>query len=184
MDICIRADGGTNIGMGHVMRTLVLAQTLRENHNVFYACKIDEPCSDKYLAGIDLIQKQGFKVAKINENDEINELKKIRADCIITDSYDIDEEYFTALKKIFKISGCFDDECICSYYNVDFLINQNIYASIFDYRVNENTELMLGAEYVILREEFRALPDKVIKKSITDIMVTVGGSDQDNITGK
>ncbi|WP_242845376.1 hypothetical protein [Clostridium botulinum] len=28
--------------MGHIMRTLVFVEKLKENHNVFYACRMDE----------------------------------------------------------------------------------------------------------------------------------------------
>ena len=182
MDICIRADGGSTIGMGHIMRTLVLAHKLKENHNVFYACRVDEPLSDKYKLGIEKVESEGFNIATVNENNLINEIKDINADCIITDSYDVDEEYFNILKENFEISGCLDDENICNYFNVDFLINQNMYAEDLNYNANLNTELMLGNKYIILRDEFRNLKKKEIEKNIENIMITVGGSDNNNIT--
>jgi UDP-2,4-diacetamido-2,4,6-trideoxy-beta-L-altropyranose hydrolase len=182
MDICIRADGGSSIGMGHIMRTLVLAQKLKENHNVFYACRVDEPLSDKYKLGIEKIRLEGFRIVTLEEKNFKNEIKGIKADCIITDSYDVDEEYFNLLKENFKINGCFDDENICEYFNVDFLINQNTYAMDLNYNVNSNTDLMLGNKYIILRDEFRNLKKKDIKRNIENVMVTVGGSDNNNIT--
>lgn len=182
MDICIRADGGSIIGMGHIMRTLVLAQKLKENHNVFYACRVDTPLSDKYKLGIDKIKSEGFNVITLNEENLKNDINYVTADCIITDSYDVDEEYFKILKENFKISGYLDDEKICNYFNVDFLINQNMYAEDLNYKVNPDTELMLGSKYIILRDEFRNLNKKEIKKNIEKIMVTVGGSDNNNIT--
>lgn len=184
MNICIRADGGSYIGMGHVMRTLAVAKELIKYHNVFYACRMDKPLSDKYKPGIDKIKSEGFKVIYIDENDIINGISKIEADCIITDSYDVNEEYFNRVKKMFKISGCLDDERTCSYFNVDFLINQNIYGNKLGYKVNDDTELMLGCDYVILREEFRNLHEKIINRNIEKIMITVGGSDNDNLTKK
>lgn len=182
MNICIRADGGSTIGMGHIMRTLVLAQKLKENHNVFYACRVDDPLSDKYKLGIEKVESEGFKVVKLHENNFKNEVKDIKADCIITDSYDVDEEYFNILKENFKISGCLDDEKICNYFNVDFLINQNMYAEDLNYNVNLDTELMLGNKYIILRDEFRNLKKKEIKKNIENIMITLGAGDNDNVT--
>lgn len=184
MDICIRADGGSNIGMGHIMRTLAVAKELSENHNVFYACRVDKPLSDKYKPGIDKIKSEGLNVIYVDENNIINDISKIQADCIITDSYDVDEKYFDELKKIFKISGCLDDEKTCNYFNVDFLINQNIYGSKLNYKVNKDTELMLGCDYVILRNEFIGLSDRFINKTVQKIMITVGGSDNDNLTEK
>ncbi len=52
MKIAIRADGGAKIGMGHIMRTLVLAKELSKNHDVFYICRVDNPLSEKYRIGI------------------------------------------------------------------------------------------------------------------------------------
>ena len=182
MNICIRADGGSTIGMGHTMRTLVLAQKLKENHNVFYACRVDEPLSDKYKLGIEKVEAEGFKVVTLHENNFKNEVKYIKADCVITDSYDVDEEYFTILKENFEISGCLDDEKSCNYFNVDFLINQNMYAEDLNYNVNLDTELMMGNKYIILRDEFRNLEKKEIKKNIENIMITLGGGDNDNLT--
>ncbi len=168
--------------MGHIMRTLVLAQKLKENHNVFYACRMDDSLSDKYKLGIEKVESEGFNVVKLYENNLKSEVKDIKADCIITDSYDVDEEYFNILKKYFKISGYLDDEKICNYFNVDFLINQNIYAEDLNYNVNLDTELMLGNKYIILRDEFRNLKKKEIKKNIENIMITLGGGDNDNLT--
>ncbi|EDS76730.1 glycosyltransferase [Clostridium botulinum C str. Eklund] len=182
MNICIRADGGSEIGMGHVMRTLVLAKELRKAHKVFYTCRVDEPLTDKYKSGIDFIKRNGFNIVCLNENRLKQDIKEVKADCIITDSYDVDEEYFNICKEHFKVSGCLDDEKICDYFNVDFLINQNPYALELNYKVNQSTKLMLGMDFVILRDEFRENNLKEIKKNMKDIMITVGGSDNNNVT--
>lgn len=184
MDICIRADGGNTIGMGHIMRTLVLAQKLKENHNVFFACRVDEPLSDKYKLGIEKVESEGFRIVKLNENNLKSEIKDIKADCIITDSYDVDEEYFNVLKKHYKYSGYIDDINICNYFNVDFLINLNIYAKNLNYKTNKDTKILLGSNYVLLRDEFRNLHNlnKNINSEIKKILITVGGSDNNNIT--
>lgn len=184
MDIFIRADGGSQIGMGHIMRTLVLANNLSKVHNVFYICRIDKKLMDKYEAGIELIKKNGFNVIEINEENLKKEMKNIKGDCIITDSYEVDEEYFNICKNNFKISVYLDDENICDYFNVDLLINQNVYAKQFHYKVNDNTILMLGPQFIILREEFCNIIQKNIPKTVENIMVTVGGSDNYNITEK
>jgi UDP-2,4-diacetamido-2,4,6-trideoxy-beta-L-altropyranose hydrolase len=183
MKICIRADGGSFIGMGHIMRTLVIAQELRRRgFYVFYACKSDAPLSNKYRSGIDKIKEEDFDIVFLREENVIEDLIAISADCIITDSYDVNEEYFRVVHKYFKTSGCIDDENRYSYFDVDFLINQNPYANSLIYEVNKNTKLMLGTQYVILRNEFRNLPNKIINGKIENIMITVGGSDNSNLT--
>lgn len=182
MKIAIRADGGSTIGMGHVMRTLVLAKELAKTNDIFYICRIDNPVTDKYKAGIEMIKSQGFDVVAINENDFIEELTCINADCLITDSYDVSEEYFSIMKKIFKVNVYIDDMNLY-YFDLDILINQNIDAESLQYRVNKDTKLLLGTRYTMLREEFRGIDPK-INTTIKDVMITVGGSDNNSITNK
>ncbi|AVQ47701.1 UDP-2,4-diacetamido-2,4,6-trideoxy-beta-L-altropyranose hydrolase [Clostridium botulinum] len=181
MKIAIRADGGSQIGMGHIMRTLALAKELAKINDVFYICKVDAPLSSKYKLGIDKVRSQGFKVSTINEDNFMKELCKVKADCLITDAYDVNEEYFNLTKNIFNVTGYIDDTNLY-YFNVDFIINQNSGAEELVYKVNKDTKLFLGTNYIMLREEFRKQRKKDIKGKIQNIMITVGGSDPNGIT--
>lgn len=177
MKIAIRADGGSKIGMGHIMRTLVLAKELAKTNDVFYICRYEE----EFLSGVNKIREEGFHSITIKSEGLIDNLIKINADMLITDSYDVNENYFNETKKIFKYTGYIDDMNLY-YFNVDFLINQNINAKDLKYKINDNTKLFLGAKYVMLREEFRNVYIKNIKKEVEDILITVGGSDPNNLT--
>jgi len=195
MRIAIRADGGLQMGMGHIMRTLVLAKELSKKNEVFYICrktgnentsteadtykKLDE----KYKSGVMKVSNEGFKVVLISENNIIEELKKIQADILITDSYDVNEDYFKGTKKIFFKTAYIDDMNL-HYFDVDFLINQNVNAQDFKYKTSENAKLLLGSNYVMLRSEFINSKNKIINKKIKDILITVGGGDPDYITEK
>lgn len=197
MKIAIRADGGSNIGIGHIMRTLVLAKELKryENNEVFYVCKIEEEyfqnivqsfesstCS-KYIKGVEKILSEGFNVEFVRENKLIKDLRNINADILITDSYDVNEEYFSASKCSFAKTVYIDDMNLY-YFDVDFLINQNSDAEDFHYRTSEDTKLILGTKYLMLREVFGNVSKKDIKEKIFDIMITVGGSDHYGRTEK
>ncbi|MPQ32553.1 UDP-2,4-diacetamido-2,4,6-trideoxy-beta-L-altropyranose hydrolase [Clostridium estertheticum] len=185
MNICIRADGGNFIGMGHVMRTLVLAIELSGNHTVFYACKVDTPLTEKYKAGINKIKKEGFVVVEIHEETLYDDIVKIKADCILTDSYDVDEEYFNILKAHFKLTGCiYDTNATNMHFNVDFFINPDAYAKELKYVVNSTTKMLIGSDFVILREGFLKCKPKGVKEKITNILITLGGSDYNNLTEK
>ncbi|GCD09005.1 UDP-2,4-diacetamido-2,4,6-trideoxy-beta-L-altropyranose hydrolase [Clostridium tagluense] len=181
MKIAIRADGGKNIGMGHIMRTLVLAQELCKIHDVFYICKVDNPLSEKYRIGIEKVKSQGFLVKTIRDKFVLSDLKHIEAGLLITDSYDIDEVYFDETKKIFNQTAYIDDMNLY-YFNVDFLINQNINGVDFAYKVNIDTKLLVGSDYIMLRDEIRGISQKYIIENANDIMITVGGGDPYHIT--
>lgn len=208
MKIVVRADGGSVIGMGHIMRTLVLAKELSKDNDVCYACKVEgiqeldinikeDYCEvtsleelekfklddSIFLQGIKKILYEGFKVILLNEYRLISELQRIDADLLITDSYDVNEDYFEKNKRIFKKTAYIDD--INKYnFDVDFLINQNADAEDFNYKINDNTKLLLGTDYVLLRDEFKNNINEPIKEKVSDIMVTVGGADPYKLTDK
>ncbi|HEY8889396.1 MAG TPA: UDP-2,4-diacetamido-2,4,6-trideoxy-beta-L-altropyranose hydrolase [Clostridium sp.] len=181
MKIAIRADGGANIGIGHIMRTLVLAKELCKIHDVFYVCKVDNPLSEKYRIGIEKAKSQGFVVRTIREDFILLDLNDIQADLLITDSYDVDEKYFDETKRMFNKTAYIDDMNLY-YFNVDFLINQNIDGDDFEYKVNPDTKLLIGPTYIMLREEFRGTCKKHLKINVNDIMITVGGGDPQHVT--
>ncbi len=189
MKILMRADGGQSIGMGHIMRMLVLAEEFKKNnHDVIFISKDDG--SSKYKAGLNKIIENGFHLECIDENESVKgiiELQKYhKADLIITDTYDVNERYFHVLKPYFKIAGYIDDINKC-YMNVDFIINQNFNAEKINYskNVNHDTKLFLGLRYCMLREEFRkAYKEKIQRTSVNDILLTLGGMDDCNNTIK
>ena len=175
--IFIRADGGLGIGLGHIMRMLVLAKQLVKDNDLFFLCKDGA----EYRSGIDKITSEDFKVIKI-EKDNCTECiislqEKFKADVLITDSYDVNDEYFDVTRKYFNVTGYVDDLNMHRM-NVDFVINQNINAEKLKYAACKNTALFLGTRFCMIREEFKkAYKLKQLKNKIEDMMVTVGGMD-------
>lgn len=185
--ILIRADGGKRIGMGHIMRMLVLANELKKKCEVIFLCINNS--YDKYLAGIEKIKENGFKIELISEDNIVSEIIKIqqkqKANLLITDSYDIDEHYFDELEDYFDKTAYIDDINICRI-NVDIIINQNINANEYKYNTypNKKTKFFLGSKYVLLRDEFRKQSKKKVKLEVKDITLTVGGMDDKWLTLK
>lgn len=175
--ILIRSEGGHRIGMGHVMRMLVLANAMREFADVEFVCRDDE----EFLPGIKHIESCGYPVYKIDRENVVDELSRIGGSCLITDSYEVDEAYFDSTKNIFPVTGYMDD-LNRHYMNVDFIINQNIYAEKLEYKANAGTRLFLGTRYVLLRDEFRDLPRRNIDDKVENVLITLGGSDPKNLT--
>jgi UDP-2,4-diacetamido-2,4,6-trideoxy-beta-L-altropyranose hydrolase len=165
MKIAIKADGGKEIGMGHIMRTMVLAKELNKYHEVFYICNNDE----KYRSGRERVEAAGFN---IYSNFAVS------ADILIIDSYDVNEEYFRFVKRYFRYTIYIDD--LNSFFHpVDLLINQNINASSLGY-TEPNT--LLGPNYALLREEFKEISPKKSKSKAYNVLITMGGADPYNLT--
>lgn len=179
MKIIIRADGGEQIGFGHIMRTLVLAEEISKKNTVTYVC------SDKkiYNSGVELLRSRNIKVKVISEDNEVKDILNIEADIIIVDKYNISVEYLYKLRKKFKLVYI-DDNNELPYYDVDVLINQNIYAKDFNYNINQNAKILLGEKYVMLRDEFRdnCKVCNTINSKVDNIFVSIGGSDDNNLT--
>lgn len=181
MKIAIRADGGSNIGMGHIMRTLVLAREIAKYNEVFYICKTNNSECNEFIAGINKIREEGFQVITINVQTPTKDIINIKADCLITDSYEVDENYFNTTANYFKYTCYIDDLCIQNY-NVNILINQNINAMDLEYKITNETKFFLGSKYVMLRDEFRNIKQRNIRDNVEDILITVGGGDPVNAT--
>jgi UDP-2,4-diacetamido-2,4,6-trideoxy-beta-L-altropyranose hydrolase len=179
MKVLIRADGGCNIGMGHVMRMLVLADRLKDFSEVVFVCRKN----GEFETGVSLIEAYGYPVFTVNGEAIIDELAGIGGDCLITDSYDVDESYFRHTGDIFGITGYMDDLNKVRI-SADFIINQNIYARDLGYEKYEGTILLLGTRYALLRDEFRGLPVRKTRRDVESVLVTLGGSDPKNLTEK
>ena len=187
----IRADGNTEIGMGHVMRCLSIAEAVAEMDGqpkpVFLTA--DEGCCH-------LISDRGFQSIVLNTDyrDMMSELPQLAKlldkenDIILVDSYQVSEEYYMALGQLAKVA-CLED--MGEPYPVDLLINYNIYGTQLEANYQKQSgddrestchdrhpgQVLLGVEYMPLRKAFQ-LPSKyVVKDKVTDVTITTGGSD-------
>lgn len=121
-----------------------------------------------------------------------------RNTAILVDSYYVTEKYLAALKK--RITTIYMDDIYAFSYPVDMLINYNIYGEEMGYEKDAafaDTKLLLGTEYVPLREEFAAgagyaqsrkelsaETENVTSAEDGGILITTGGSDSFNLAGQ
>lgn len=197
--VVIRADANSKIGMGHVMRCLSVADALvKRGEEVLFVTADDTP--------VPLLTKKGipYRVLHTDYADMEAELPKLwnalselpqgpgvpeaalpqRNTFILVDSYYVTEKYLAALKK--RITTIYMDDIYAFSYPVDMLINYNIYGEEMGYEKDAafaDTKLLLGANYVPLREEFLAGEQQ---RTAADggILITTGGSDSFNLAGQ
>ncbi|MFH1422051.1 MAG: UDP-2,4-diacetamido-2,4,6-trideoxy-beta-L-altropyranose hydrolase [Planctomycetota bacterium] len=185
-----RADANTQIGTGHVMRCLALAQAWQDaGGSVTFAMCDDNPVIEKRL------KSENFSVSKIESKygsaedayETIKIAQNINAEWIVVDGY----HFGSAYQKIIKNAGLrllfVDDNGHSDYYYADIVLNQNIHAQEEMYEKREAyTRLLLGTKYVLLRREF--LKWRKWKREIPEVarklLVTLGGGDPDNVTLK
>lgn len=175
--VVIRTDANSKIGMGHVMRCLSVADALlKRGEEVLFVTADDMPVPlltkkgvpyrilhtdyadmEAELPGLLCILQELTQRAELPE-EVLSRMSSQRKDiAILVDSYYVTEKYLAALKK--RITTIYMDDIYAFSYPVDMLINYNIYGEEMGYEKDAafaDTKLLLGTEYVPLREEFSA----------------------------
>lgn len=216
--VVIRADANSKIGMGHVMRCLSVADALlKRGEEVLFVTADDTPVPlltkkgvpyrvlhtdyadmEAELPGLLCILQELTQRAELPE-EVLSRMSSQRKDiAILVDSYYVTEKYLAALKK--RITTIYMDDIYAFSYPVDMLINYNIYGEEMGYEKDAafaDTKLLLGANYVPLREEFSAEAgygqsrkeflegvENVTPAADGGILITTGGSDSFNLAGQ
>jgi UDP-2,4-diacetamido-2,4,6-trideoxy-beta-L-altropyranose hydrolase len=189
----IRVDASTEIGSGHVMRCLTLANTLtKQGFKVVFICKIISGYS--YSA----IEEQGFQIISIKgliTSDFYSDAKSTidaidslpyPIDWLIIDHYQIDREWESAVRhSVGRILVV--DDLANRLHDCDILLDQNPYCDLtsrYKTLVPSSCLQLLGLDYLMLRSEFISKSNCFIKESeiATNILITMGGTDEKNIT--
>lgn len=185
LKIAFRADGGSEIGMGHIIRCMALADAFPDTTKIFFIIKEEDQV-------IRLIKENGYDVITLNKDidyhHEITTVKKFleeyEINILIEDAYHIDQSYLCEVKNSVDVLVSISAYAKFTYPS-DIVINGNVYASNLDYQsLDGDTKFLLGTDYALLRKEFRNLPEKDIKEKVKNILVTMGGSDPLNLTPK
>jgi UDP-2,4-diacetamido-2,4,6-trideoxy-beta-L-altropyranose hydrolase len=187
-NVLIRADASAEIGAGHLMRCIALAQALRENAwQPRFAIAHDLPAVRQRLAEENLAASKiaaspgGSRDAELT----LDLAEETGADWTVIDGYQFDAPFQRQLKNSGLRLLCIDDVASCSHYYADAVVNQNISAANLNYDAREPyTKLLLGTNYTLLRDEYlqcgkeaRCVPDLARR-----ILITLGGADNSGAT--
>jgi UDP-2,4-diacetamido-2,4,6-trideoxy-beta-L-altropyranose hydrolase len=118
---------------------------------------------------------------------ELSALKQLivnkKARVILVDSYYATKQYLSELHDFVKVI-IFDDLSQLIY-PANIVINYNINAvrSFYELNSSEATTLLLGCNYVPLREEFVGI-NRVINNVVKNVLITTGGADIYNVAGR
>jgi len=140
------------------------------------------------------LEREGFVFKKIaamtgsisDAEQTVAEAKRANASWVIVDGYRFAPDYLRRLKAAGLKVLFLDDDGRFDFYASDVVLNQNISADPKMYDKRERfTQLLLGPEYILLRPEFLA-ESRVREHPLTGrkVLVTMGGSDPENLTEK
>ncbi|QDX98145.1 UDP-2,4-diacetamido-2,4,6-trideoxy-beta-L-altropyranose hydrolase [Pectobacterium carotovorum subsp. carotovorum] len=205
-----RADASIDIGSGHIMRCVTLANELRRSgHDVYFICR-DLPghlgaVLEKNNITYSLLRSLNHHEQHVQEASyahsmwltvsqkvDFSQCKEIiedyHPDWIVIDHYALSDiwqkQAMTCGTKI-----CVIDDLADRPHCAHLLIDQNTGRIADDYRdlVPEYCQLLIGEKYALLRSEFShwrafSLERRDEINSIDNILINLGGVDKDNIT--
>ena len=214
MRIAFRTDASIDIGTGHVMRCLTLADALRERGAASrFICRTHPGNL------IDTIRHRGYEVRALPLNDSpitsyalpgdvlpahaswlgsdwvtdaqqtLAALSDTLVDWLIVDHYAIDAGWERSLRPACRNLMVIDD-LADRFHDADLLLDQNLGRSSTDYSelVPVGCKMLIGPKYALLRPEFAARRSGSLarreKSSLKKILISMGGVDKDNVTGR
>ena len=194
-NLIIRADADAHMGTGHIMRCIAFAQAWQDQGgDVTFLSYCDSEALRQRIIdeGFDLIPIEKPHPDPYDLSYTLDVLEQLKTQnsklrtWFVLDGYYFTPDYQKAIKENGYRLLVVDDMAHLDHYHADILLNQNIHASSLHYACDRDIMKLLGCKYVLLRREFlkyknwkREIPDKAKK-----ILVTMGGSDPDNMTMK
>ncbi|KAA6232062.1 UDP-2,4-diacetamido-2,4,6-trideoxy-beta-L-altropyranose hydrolase [Chlorobium phaeovibrioides] len=204
--ILFRVDVTQQIGTGHFMRCLTLADALSQRcaqirfitrHLPVYLQDmlrdrgyefrmLESPANEKID---DLAHSHWLGTTQRSDAEEALQLLSDRTwEWLVVDHYALDARWESILRQRVKNILVIDD-IADRQHDCDILLDQNFYADMesrYSGKVPEHCRLLLGPRYALLRDEFRQLHKQVKPRSgpAKRIFVFFGGVDIDNYTGR
>jgi spore coat polysaccharide biosynthesis predicted glycosyltransferase SpsG len=184
LNVLFRVDSGAKIGLGHLARSLHIANVLRNKYpqvNIVFLC-------NHYDESIDKITESGYLYQLSNKKSEEefldSSVTEFSTDILFIDKlYNYSEQIINKLKKYTKIvmfHNLCDTAHLC---NAVILPAAHIHSNILnDPRwMNNPVKFFSGKEYIVFNEKILDLPRIPPKDKIENIIITTGGSDPEGV---
>lgn len=174
-DLFIRADGSTEIGLGHLVRCISLAQILKDDYNIEFFCKeLPEKIEEE-------LKNESLRFSKIkSESSFFTRLKQTST--VVLDGYHFGLKYQKRIResvsKLVIIDDIHDRQ-----FSADLIINHAPGIDEGDYSAGRDTLFALGPDYALLRSSFLQVAKKDLKaRDNSSVLICFGGSDVKNLT--
>jgi len=209
MQVAIRTDASFQIGSGHVMRCLALAEQMRSHDiNVLFICR--------EIAGNlnDLIASQGFALCRLpppsgsshsldwnrhaawlevpwqKDADETAACLQQQGniDCLLVDHYAIDKNW-EQQQRLFAVKIMAIDDLADRYHDCDILLDQNLHKhpeKRYQTLLPDSCVQLIGPKYALLRPEFIELRRRLRRRDgrVRRVLFFFGGADLHDLTSK
>jgi UDP-2,4-diacetamido-2,4,6-trideoxy-beta-L-altropyranose hydrolase len=186
MRLLIRADASTSIGTGHVLRCLALAQAAIDAGDEvrFLCCEIPDSLAERVRReGIEIITSFAER-GNAKDLDALLLVAQGWANVVVLDGYAFDQAFQGSVMGAGFRTMVLDDDRPGPDYAADILLNQNHHAKSEAYEGAQLGKMLLGPKFALLRREFRDQPAREASYKTRHVLVTLGGSDPDNVAKK
>lgn len=184
--LIIRADATPQIGTGHVMRCLALAQAAEKvGITVHLVGRVRVPWVQ------DRLQQENINFIPLSDNvpehenpteliEQIRQIKPISQSWVVLDGYHFGLECQKAVREAGYKLLLIDDYAHLPEYSCDILLNQNIGSDRLVYH-GDIRQKLLGSKYVLLRREFvearNVAEQREWSGEVENILISLGGGD-------
>ncbi len=172
--IVLRADGGVNLGLGHLYRVLAMSAYLGQHD-----CVVMTRCDGHFASGAQFLEASMPNVLRLrNEAEFFERLAGFSPDIVMLDVLDTTEDYILGVRRHAGFVVAFEDLGPGAIHS-DLVIN-DLY---FDPYPQDNH--WCGVEYSIVAPQFEALgPAPEPRVEVREVLVTFGGADPSGLTEK
>lgn len=213
MNIVFRTDASLQIGTGHAMRCLTLADALKaagaQCHFIcrehrgnligqirqrgFTVCVLPV-ATEAFIANEQAVETQPNYESWLGADWAADAMQVIAnigvmwVDWLIVDHYAIDARWEQKLRPLCRKLMVIDDLADRTH-NCDLLLNQNLGRNVDDYAqlVPKGCIILAGPYYALLRPEFAAMRSESLRRraapQLKHLLITMGGVDQADATG-
>lgn len=206
LKILFRVDSGRQIGSGHVMRCLTLANAMRErgmtvvfairehpghlakrvenagHMTVLLAPPRNQFSRDDYSSWVGVSQETDAGDTRVV-------LESVKADWLVVDHYGLDKTWESQLRPLVKRIMAVDD-LANRHHDCDVLLDQNDLGDQgrqrYEHWVPRSCRLLLGPQYALLQPEYGRLRAALAPRTgpVRRVLIFFGGSDSTNQTAK
>jgi UDP-2,4-diacetamido-2,4,6-trideoxy-beta-L-altropyranose hydrolase len=206
--IAFRTDASLQIGTGHVMRCLTLADALRERGaQSTFICRphtghLLELIKQRGHAAIALAPAEGAFTAPADPchakwlgTDWASDAEQTQqamvdqvVDWLVVDHYALDRRWEHSMRSHTRSIMAIDD-LADRFHDCDLLLDQNLGRQTQDYSglISRHTQTLIGPEYALLRPEFAQWREHSLQRraqpQLKNLLITMGGVDETNATG-
>jgi UDP-2,4-diacetamido-2,4,6-trideoxy-beta-L-altropyranose hydrolase len=182
--LLLRADGGTDIGIGHLMRCIALAQAWQDEDGkaTIASARIPEIALHRAeLERVELVEVP-HRAGSALDASLLCELAAERDAAVVIDGYVFGTRFQETVCGAVRQLLVIDDHGRAGEYHAHFILDQNLGASEEAYRRRPpDSRLLLGPRFALLRREFRKYDQRatVTPRYARRILISLGGSEQD-----